>query len=424
MKLMKRAAAGLLAVLLLATAGCAGSSKGFAPKLDKNADVQLTIQGYFGNFEALDQVMNDFNKYYPKVTFTYQQVGGADEESFLESNKEVDLIMTSSDLLHRNGGTLADHCVNLLEQDVDLSAIDEKMLLDSNIGGKQLSIPMGQNMYGMVVNLTLLEKEGLSLPKNQTEFLNVLSALKSKGYTPIQGPTSKVYAEAVGNIFYSGMCEGQPIRQALEQGDMDAAEAAVLPAFQLIETMVKEGYTDLELNGEYPDDNYDQAILRFFEGNVPFWVCNTEKVSGMKKRESKSEAFQQEPFSYTFIFPPVGEDGQYIFREPWFGFAANKTAKNLDYAVEFLRFLATRDEINQMADVKRIPSAAKVSTGPDVYVRVLDKAATDKSIVNKGEVTPAMTSKWYSCIAKFAQGGYDSAHEAIQDLLSVCLEEI
>lgn len=424
----KRLAAGLIAALLLATTGCAagGSTKkqGFQPSLDTKKEVQLSVVGYFGNFEALDQVMNDFSTHYPNVTFVYQQVSGKDEVAYLDTNTDVDLMMTSSELLHEKDAALSQHCVDLTEKNIDLSAIDAKMLQDACVDGKQLAIPIGQNIYGMVVNLSLLEKEGLSVPQNLTEFLNVLSVLKEKGYTPIQGPTSKVYAEVTNGIVFSGLCEGQPLRTALEKGDMDAAEQAVLPAMELMDTLLQNGYTDRELNASYPDDNYDGAILRFFEGDVPFWVCNTEKVGGMKKRESKSETFKAQPFSYTFIYAPVGENGQYIYQEPWVGFAANKTGKNVDYAVEFLRFLATREESNKIADTKGVPSVAKVSTSPAVYVKVLDEKLTANSCVNKGEVTPAMVSKWYACITQYAKGEYASAHEAVQDFLSVCSAEI
>lgn len=422
----KRVAVGLLAALLLATTGCAagGSKQGFQPSLDTKKEVQLSAIGYFGNFEALDQVMNDFSTYYPNVTFVYQQVGGNDETAYLEANDGVDLIMTSGELMHKQDATLPQYCVDLTEKNLDLSAIDQKMLQDFNIDGKQLSIPIGQNIYGLVVNTTLLEKEGLTVPQNLTEFLNVLSVLKEKGYTPIQGPTSKVYAEMTNGMIYASLCEGQPLHEALVKGDTDAAEQAVLPAMELMDTLLQNGYTDPELNAAYPDDNYDGAILRFFEGDVPFWVCNTEKVSGMKKRESKSETFKNQPFSYSFIYAPVGENGQYVYQEPWFGFAANKTGKNVDYAVEFLRFLATQDESNKIADTKGIPSVAKVSTNPAVYTKVLDEKLTAGSCVNKGEVTPAMVSKWYACITQYAKGGYASAQEAVEDFLSVCAEEV
>ena len=120
----------------------------------------------------------------------------------------------------------------------------------------------------------------------------------------------------------------------------------------------------------------------------------------------------------------MGEAGQYIYREPWFGFAANKTGKNADYAVEFLRFLATQAESNRIADVKGVPSAAKDGTSSAIYTKVLDEKLTADSCVNQGEVTPAMVSKWCSCITQYALGKYASAHEAAQDFLGVCSAEI
>lgn len=105
-RLIRRAAAALLAGVLLLS-GCANGSipagtaaakaEGFVPQLDTEAAVQLEVLGYFGNFEALDQVMNDFNQYYPKLTFNYQQVGGSTEEEYMDANPGVDIIMTSSE---------------------------------------------------------------------------------------------------------------------------------------------------------------------------------------------------------------------------------------------------------------------------------------------------------------------------------------
>lgn len=148
--------------------------------------------------------------------------------------------------------------------------------------------------------------EGLSVPQNRSEFEAVLAALKAKGYTPVQGPADKIYADLTAGMVFSSLCEGQPVYEALKAGDEEAAGAALSPAVELVDELVAKGYTDAAVNVEYPEDNYDQAILRFFEGDVPFWMCNTEKVSGMKKRESKSEAFQKAPFSYAFIYPPLG----------------------------------------------------------------------------------------------------------------------
>lgn len=61
--------------------------------------------------------------------------------------------------------------------------------------------------------------------------------------------------------------------------------------------------------------NYDGSIMAFFEGDVPFYVCNAECVSGMKKRESKSETFHAAPFEYEFLYAPLGDSGAYAYLE-------------------------------------------------------------------------------------------------------------
>lgn len=51
--------------------------------------------------------------------------------------------------------------------------------------------------------------------------------------------------------------------------------------------------------------------MGFFEGNMPFYVCTAECVSGMKKRESKSETFTAKPFEYEYLYAPIGDESAY-----------------------------------------------------------------------------------------------------------------
>ena len=177
---------------------------------------------------------------------------------------------------------------------------------------------------------------------------------------------------------------------------------------------------DAAVNETYPEDNYDQAILHFFEGDVPFWVCNTEKVSGMKKRETKSEAFQENPFAYTYIYAPMGEKGGYAFREPWFGFSVNKNSENYEYAVEFIRFFAQKDEINKMADIKGIPSVAVEKNVDYIYQNALEAKDVQAECVNEGKITWAMVKDWYTCTGKFASGKFATGTEALEAFVEMC----
>lgn len=57
----------------------------------------LEIAGFFGNFEALDQVENAFNEIYPNVTFSYEQNGGTDLDEYLKNNPYIEIFMTTDE---------------------------------------------------------------------------------------------------------------------------------------------------------------------------------------------------------------------------------------------------------------------------------------------------------------------------------------
>ncbi len=423
----RRIKAGVMSICLAVALCMTGCSKKedtgeFTPRLDTDEKVVLTTTGFFGNFEALDQVINDFNQYYPNVEFSYEQVSGDTFDEYLDVNPDIDIMMTSETLFQKEGGKLESYCADLAKEDIDLSAIDEKMLSCSRHDGKLSAIPMGQNMYGLIVNVSLLEKEGLSVPTNYDEFLQTLETLKSKGYTPIQGPNSKVYAELTQNMILDMLLTDQTLYTQVASGKKEAADS-LQPVMDKINDMMDNGYIDPKVNQDYPEDNYDGAILKFFEGDVPFWVCNTEKVSGMKKRESKSEAFKKNPFEYEYIYAPLGEKGGYAYTEPWYGFAVNEKSDNYDYAVEFLRFLVTKNEINQIADIKGVPSVAKEKSEVAIYKNVLGFQKVELQCVNEGKITPEMIAGWYSCVNKYVTGEYSSEKEALGQFVTECGRE-
>lgn len=428
----KRFVTGMIALLCAASLGVTGCSQKqenntdaakntdtFEAKLDTEEKVTLSTAGFFGNFEALDQVIADFNEYYPNVEFNYEQVGIDNFDTYIEANPKVDIMMTSEELFEKHGDLMDSICADLAKEDISTKDIDEKMLKRGYHDGKLSTVPMGQNTYGLVVNVSLLEKEGLKVPNNYDEFLSVLTTLKQKGYTPIQGPDSKVYAELTEGMAFDLILNDKTLYNDLKAGKESAAEA-LQPVYDKLNEIMDKGFIDASVNENYPDDNYDQAILNFFEGNVPFWVCSTEKVSGMQKRESKSEAFQNNPFTYTYIYAPLGEKGVYEYKEPWYGFSVNKNAENYDYAVEFVRFLATKDEINTIANIKRVPSVAAESTELDIYKDISKPEKVEMTGVNEGIITSNMVSNWYTCVNKYVAGEYATDKEALEAFVEMC----
>ena len=125
-------------------------------------------------------------------------------------------------------------------------------------------------------------------------------------------------------------------------------------------------------------------------------------------------------FEYAFIYAPLGESGSYAYSEPWFGFSVNKNAENYDYAVEFIRFLAQKDELDTMADIKGIPSVTADGAEKEIYKNILHPENAEMECVNEGDVTSAMVTAWYTCAEKYASGEYATQQEAASDFINMC----
>lgn len=96
-------------------------------------------------------------------------------------------------------------------------------------------------------------------------------------------------------------------------------------------------------------------------------ICTGDTVSGTKKRESQSEAFINAPFEYSFSPIPLTDDGGYFIDSPSIEFSVNKNCDNLDMTNEFMRFLITKEELNNMASLKRLMTPTTDLSFDSVY---------------------------------------------------------
>lgn len=399
-------------------------SEGFEPRLDTKEAQTLEIAGFVANFEALDQAVVAFNEIYPNVTVLYEQNGSRMLADYMKNSQNIDIFMTA-DANVRNPETeendVAAYCEDLSKLDINFDSMIPEMLSYCMVDGKLLRLPIMQNPCGMAENKTLLEKNGLFMPKNYPDFLDTLENLKQGGYLPIQGAENHVYAELGVNRMMDLLAEDRDLLAELKAGESSAVEK-VEPVFEQIQTMIENGYTDYEKNKTYPSDNYDASILGFFEGKMPFWVCTAESFSGAKKRESKSEHFKSEPFEYEFEYVPFGENGVYAYTEPWYGFSISKNSDSKEYAEEFLRFLVETSELDRMASIKGMPSVQKNGKN-ERYPAIFGKTKSqeiESEFVSDGSVDPYIRPIFTKVATDLGAGVYVNAKEASEAFVQAC----
>jgi len=370
---MKRAMNATLAVLMiLGLMVCvsarqeAKAEAGFQPSLDTSIDCEISVIGGYSNFEALEAEFDRFNEYYPNVRLMFTKI---DDYSnmvgmVLNGNAAPDIYVNYSWMYGRDQYSASiEHAENLADPalGLNLDCIRGNIILNTDDGTLPM-VPVFSNTYGMLVNNDLFEKEGLSVPTTYPELVAVCAAFREKGYkSPVMGfsreETTSLFTVTIYPFFCGTVASDAEAIKKLNAMDPSAGEY-MRPSLERIMQFLNDGCVDLDACSEI-ENNYDAVILRFFEGDVPMMTCSGDTVSGTKKREERSEAFIANPFTYSFVPVPMADEGAYFLDMPNLQFSVNKESPNLDMANEFIRFLITSRELNEMALSKGLVSPTK-----------------------------------------------------------------
>ena len=370
--------AALVLCMLTSIAACGKSTTetedGFKPALDTETSCSITVAGSYDNFEALEAEFDRFNEYYPNVQLSYVKLDDYSNTlaTVLESNDKPNIFFSYASMIgNESFASVFEHAEDLSDAalKLDLDCI-RPGLINRDAEGRVMMVPVFSRTYGMLVNNDLFEKEDLSVPTTQAELMSVCEEFINKGYTsPMMGYSQKSSSCLMYTVAYpmfAATLADNPDALALANDLDPAAGEYMRPALEAVEQLMQNGCINLDECNKI-EDNYTEVILRFFEGDVPMMICAGDTVSGTKKRESQSEAFTASPFEYTFTPIPSNEDGGYFIDSPSVGFSVNKDCDNLDMTNEFMRFLITDTELNNMASMKRLVTPTTDLSFDSVY---------------------------------------------------------
>ena len=370
---------GLALCMVVSLMACGGKTQEkttgeFKPALDTDTSCSITVAGSYDNFEALETQFDRFNEIYPNVELSYVKLDDYNNVlgTVLEGNDKPNIFFSHSWMIgNEKYDPVFAHMEDLSDPALGLG-LDciRPRLISSDAEGHILMVPVFTRTYGMLVNNDLFKKEGVSIPTTWTELLAVCEEFRSKGYvSPMMGYSLKSTSSFMNTVAYplfvAALAEN-PEALALANDLDPAAGEYIRPALEAVEQLIRNGCIEL---GECDkiEDNYSQVILRFFEGDVPMMICTGDTVSGTKKRESQSEAFTGAPFDYSFFPLPMTEEGGYFIDSPSLEFSVNKNCDDLDMTNEFMRFLITNKELNEMASEKRLVTPTTDLSFDSVY---------------------------------------------------------
>ena len=366
------------------------AEEGFSPALDTSTACSIRVGGGYDNFEALEAEFDRFNEYYPNVELMYTKIDDYNNMigTVLNGNDAPDIYVNYSWMYGREQyQSSIDHAEDLADPKlgINLNCIRSNIILNTE-DGKLPMVPVFSNTYGMLVNKSLFEKEGLNVPTTYKELVEVCDAFRKKGYeNPLMGfsneETTSLFSLTIYPFFCETVANDAEAVDKLNSLDPSAGEY-MRPALEKIAQFMNDGCVNLDACAEI-ENNYDAVILRFFEGDIPMMTCSGDTVSGTKKRESRSEAFIANPFTYAFVPVPMSDEGSSFLDMPNLQFSVNKDSKNLKMSNEFMRFLITSSELNEMAQKKGLMSPTNDLSFNSMYAAFGD---VDKSRILSPEV--------------------------------------
>ena len=374
-KLTKISLAFLLAVSVAGLVSCSKKNKEtkFVPKLNTETKCKIEIAGRYQNFEALEAEFDRFNEFYPNVelSYTYLDNYKATIGTALVGENAPDIFMTFPWMLDKsNYGPLLDCTENFADTKktgIELSAISQKLLYQMDDGSIPM-VPVLSSANGMLVNEDLFKKEGIKIPSNYKQLLEACQKFKDAGYkSPILSHNSEtlIISSLLYAAFTKDIMNDKEAIAKLNNLEPEAGEY-LRPVLELLEDIKKNELIDIDECNKIKD-TYQAVIMRFFEGDVPMMLASSDIVSGSKKREALSEAFTNNPFTYSFYSVPVMEDGNAVLEVPSVEFSVNKKSENLEMTNEFMRFLLRTEELNNLAMIKRLITCSTVYSFDEVY---------------------------------------------------------
>ena len=345
----------------------------FLPRLDTQTKCKIQIAGRYQNFEALEAEFDRFNEFYPNVDLSYNYLDNykVTISTALAGLDAPDIFMTFPWMLDKtNYNPLLDNAENLADINktgIELSAINKKLLFYTENGSLPM-VPVLGVANGMLVNEDLFKKEGLEVPANYRQLVDVCQKFKEAGYkSPIlaEDSATSIMPSLIYAMFTKEVMNNPEAISKLNKLD-PAAGQYTKSTLEWLEEFKKNNFIDLK-ECKKIKDNYSAVIMRFFEGDVPMMLASADVVSGTKKREALSESFTKSPFKYSFYAVPVMEDGSAVLEVPSVEFSVNKNSKNLEMTNEFMRFLLRTNELNNLAMIKRLITCSTVYSFDDVY---------------------------------------------------------
>ncbi|WP_300636125.1 extracellular solute-binding protein [uncultured Oscillibacter sp.] len=282
-RVSRRAGVLLTLAALLLLAGCGGNGQ-----RDGTEGETVTIALWS------DQLTEGYGQYlqrtFPSVDFQfYVATNSADFYRFKEQAEDLPDILTLRRFSLNDVSPWRDALADLSDSELANTFPQAYLRSYTYSDGTVNWLPACGEIDSILVNRSLLEENGLDIPANYQEFLDVCAALREKGIRPFRSNFGADYTcmEVLQGLSASRLAsqEGREWRQLYESGQTDQLSGEVwLPVFQrMLDFLDQAGLGPADLEGSTADlftayQNRECAMIRATCGEAGFYGVGAESV--------------------------------------------------------------------------------------------------------------------------------------------------
>lgn len=282
-RMSRRAGVLLTLAALLLLAGCSGNGQRDGPK---GETVTIALWS--------DQLTEGYGQYlqktFPGVDFQfYVATNSADFYRFKEQAEDLPDILTLRRFSLNDVSPWRDALADLSDSELANTFPQSYLRSYTYSDGTVNWLPACGEIDSILVNRSLLEENGLDVPANYQEFLDVCAALREKGIRPFRSNFGADYTcmEVLQGLSASRLAsqEGREWRQLYESGQTDQLSGEVwLPVFQrMLDFLDQAGLGPADLEGSTADlftayQNRECAMIRATCGEAGFYGVGAESV--------------------------------------------------------------------------------------------------------------------------------------------------
>ncbi len=313
--------------------------------------------------KAYNEIIAEFEKTHPDINITYTA----------HEAKAYNTILTTAlaggagpDIIHtRAYGSLENISgagyLEPLDGKVDFSHIPESLLRGTTLraDGKVYSVPFATQTVLVYYNKDLFDKAGVTPPETWDEFKQVTDKLKEAGITPLangiaDGWTIEVASGAImpnfyGESFFGDVTSGKTTFE-------DPRYVAALGKMAELAPYMPTGFEAVD---------YATMKALFTSGSAAMFIGGSWEIP----------AWREAGLNFGFMAGPAAKAGDTRMVATWLdgGYAVNAASPNKEAALEFIRFTATPEFAQMLADKLNNVPAVQGATPKDEALQQIIK---------------------------------------------------